>query len=64
MYTTCIACFNNGTKARTYYAYEDLLQMKKNDKNVFNKIIIDDETCCFDYNSETKHQSSEWVGKN
>jgi histone-lysine N-methyltransferase SETMAR len=29
----------------------------------FNKIITGDETCCFAYDSETKRQSSEWVGE-
>jgi hypothetical protein len=33
------------------------------DKNYFNKIIMGDETWCFAYDSETKRQSSEWVGE-
>ena len=31
-------------------------------KNLFNKIITGDETCCFAYDPETKQQTSEWVG--
>ena len=31
-------------------------------KNLFNKIITGDETCCFAYDPETKRQNSEWVG--
>jgi len=32
-------------------------------KNLFNRIIMGDETWCFAYNPETKWQSSEWVGE-
>jgi hypothetical protein len=32
-------------------------------KNLFNKIIMGDETRCFAYDPETKRQSSEWVGE-
>jgi len=37
--------------------------MANADKNYFNKIITGDETWCFAYDSETKQQSSEWVGE-
>jgi hypothetical protein len=33
------------------------------DRYFFNKIIPGDETWCFAYDSETKRQSSEWVGE-
>jgi hypothetical protein len=29
----------------------------------FNKIVTGDETWCFAYDTETKRQSSEWVGE-
>jgi len=32
-------------------------------RHFFNKIITGDETWCFAYDSETKRQSSEWVGE-
>jgi len=31
-------------------------------KMFFNKIISEDETCCFAYDSGTKRQTSEWIG--
>jgi hypothetical protein len=33
------------------------------DKNIFNKIIMGDETWCFAYDPKTKRQSSEWFGE-
>jgi len=32
-------------------------------KHFFNKIITEDETCCFAYDPETKRQSSALVGE-
>ena len=37
--------------------------MANADKNLFNKIIMVDETWCFAYDPETKQQVSEWVGE-
>jgi hypothetical protein len=37
--------------------------MANADKNYFNRIITGVETWCFAYDSETKRQSSEWVGE-
>ena len=33
------------------------------DKNVLNKIITGDETCCFANDPKSKRESSEWVGE-
>jgi len=33
------------------------------DKNIFNKIITENETWCFAYDPETKRHNSEWVGE-
>ena len=33
------------------------------DINFLNKIIMGDETWCFAYDPETKHQSSELIGE-
>jgi hypothetical protein len=37
--------------------------MADEDKKIFNKIIMGDETWCFACDHETKRQSSEWVGE-
>jgi len=42
---------------------KDIIAMADSDNNLFNKIITGDETWCFAYDSETKRQSSEWVGE-
>jgi hypothetical protein len=42
---------------------KDIIAMADADKNVFNKIITGNETWCFAYDTETKRQSSEWVGQ-
>jgi len=44
-------------------ACQDLLNMINSDKNFLDKVITDDESWCFTYDPETKHQSSEWVGE-
>ena len=44
-------------------ACQDLLNMINGDKNFVVKVITGDESWCFMYNPETKHQSSEWVGE-
>jgi hypothetical protein len=41
---------------------QDIIAMVDADRYFFNKIITGDETWCFAYDSETKRQSSEWVG--
>jgi hypothetical protein len=41
----------------------DIVAIADADKNLFNKIITGDETWCFGYDTETKLQSSEWVGE-
>jgi hypothetical protein len=41
---------------------QDIIAMADADKKFFNKIITVDETWCFANDSETKRQSSEWVG--
>jgi hypothetical protein len=42
---------------------QDIIAMADEDKTFFNKIITEDETWCFAYDTETKRQSSEWVGE-
>ena len=44
-------------------ACQDLLNMINSDKNFLDKVITGDESWCFMYDSETKCQSSEWVGE-
>ena len=43
---------------------QDIIAMADADKFCFfNKIIAEDKTWCFAYDSETKRQNSEWVGE-
>ena len=42
---------------------QDITAMAEADKNLLNKIITGDETCCFTYDPETKRQRSEWAGQ-
>jgi len=42
---------------------QDIIVMADADKNFFNKIIMEDETWCFVYDTVTKRQSSEWDGQ-
>jgi len=37
--------------------------MINGDKNFLDKVITGDESWCFVYNPETKHQSSKWVSE-
>ena len=45
-------------------ACQDLLNIINGYKNFLDKVITGDESLCFTYDPETKHQSSEWVGEN
>jgi len=42
---------------------QDIIAMTDADKNIFNKIITENETWCFACDPETKRQISEWVGE-
>jgi hypothetical protein len=42
---------------------QDIITMADADKNFFTKLLMGDETWCIAYDTETKRQSSEWVGE-
>jgi hypothetical protein len=42
---------------------QDIIAMADADNIFFNTIITGVETWCFSYDSDTKRQSSEWVGE-
>lgn len=42
---------------------KDIIETAENDPDFIDSIITGDETWCFKYDPESKHQSAEWKSK-